>query len=272
LHLTSPRRNGYNSRMKCIALALCPVAICSTVTAGEKKAPQASAEDDSVAITATIVSTEQVRQIFGSDFNNNYTVLDVTVSPKGGKPYDVRLDDFILRSESSLDHSGPLAAGQIAGTGELVVQRTYGNRANVDSQRPIEGTKVQVKDDAKADPAFEILKKRIMVEKSTTEPESGLLFFPLSKEKPKHLVLSYKTPASRLRMTFKLGLEMQKGRGQLEAASPEFVKSPRPSNSGTVACSWGRTVCCHRSRQRHKRRRCRCQPPQRYRHQRSRPC
>ena len=193
--------------MRILPVLICPVLICPglipTLTAGEKKAPQGHAEDDGVAITATVVSPEQVRQMFGTDFDNNYTVLDVTVAPKGGKPYAVRLDDFILRSESSLDHSGPLAAGQMAGAGAVIVERKYGNRSNVDSPRPIEGTQVHIQDDATADPAFAALKKNILIEKSTTESESGLLFFPLSKEKPKNLVLSYKSPVSRLRLTFK---------------------------------------------------------------------
>jgi hypothetical protein len=179
------------------------VAVCSIVLAGEKKAPQGHGEDDSVAITATVVSVEQLTQMFGTDFGNNFTVLDVTIAPKGGKPYDVRLDDFLLRSESSLDHSGPLAAGQIGGAGALVVQRTYADRPNVESARTISGTKIEVKDDTKADPALGELKKKILIEKATAEPESGLLFFPLSKEKPKNLVLSCKTAAGKLRLTFK---------------------------------------------------------------------
>jgi hypothetical protein len=73
----------------------------------------------------------------------------------------------------------------------------------VDSQRPIAGTEVHIQDSATADPAFAALKKNILIEKSSGEPESGLLFFPLSKEKPKNLVLSYKSPISRLRLTFK---------------------------------------------------------------------
>jgi hypothetical protein len=181
-----------------LALALCPV-----LPAGDKKAPQGRGEDDSVTITATLVGIEQVRQMFGSDFDNNFTVLDVTISPKGGKPYAVQLDDFILRSESSGAHSGPLAAGQIAGAGALVVERVYGNRPNADSARPIEGTKIRIQDEEKPDPALDALKQKILIEKTTAEPESGLLFFPLSKEKPKNLILSYKTPASRLRLNFK---------------------------------------------------------------------
>lgn len=189
--------------MRILPVLICPVLICPVLTAGEKKAPQGHAEDDGVAITATVVSPERVKQMFGTDFDNNYTVLDVTVAPKGGKPYAVRLDDFILRSESSLDHSGPLAAGQIAGAGAVVVERKYGNRQSPESPRPLAGTNVHIQDDATGDPAFAALKKNILIEKSTAEPESGLLFFPLSKEKPKNLVLSYKSPVSRLRLTFK---------------------------------------------------------------------
>jgi hypothetical protein len=185
-----------------LALALCPV-LTVVLLAGEKKAPQGRGEDDSVAITATLVAPEQVRQLFGSDFDNNFTVIDVTISPRDGKPYAVQLDDFILRSESSGAHSGPLAAGQIAGAGVLVVERVYGNRPNADSARPIEGTKVRIQDEEQSDPALNALKQKILIEKSTAEPESGLLFFPLSKEKPKNLILSCKTPVGRLRLNFK---------------------------------------------------------------------
>lgn len=175
----------------------------SVLTAGEKKPAQGHVEDDSVAITATVLPAEQVRQSFGNEIANDYTALDVTIEPKGGKPYSVRFNDFILRSESSLNHSGPMSAGEIAGSGEVVVKRSYGNRQNVDSPRPIAGTKLDVEDNAGANPAFEELKQKILVEKSITAPESGLLFFPLSQEKPKHLVLSCATPAGKLRLTFK---------------------------------------------------------------------
>ena len=121
----------------------CALALCA-LCAGEKKSPQGHGEDESVAITATVLSPEQLKDAVGSDFDNNYIVLDVRVTPKGGKPYLVHLDDFILRSEPSGEHSGPfLTAGQIAGAGALVVERTYGNKANADSPRPLEGTKVK---------------------------------------------------------------------------------------------------------------------------------
>jgi hypothetical protein len=185
-------------------LVLAALALCASLCAADKKPPQGHEEDESVAITATILSPEQLRDAVGSDFDNNYIVLEVRVAPKGGMPYQVHLDDFILRSESSGEHSGPfLVASQIAGAGALVVERKYGNRPNADSARPLESTKVEMNDDAKADPALDALKKKMLSEKTVSEPVSGLLFFPLTKEKPKNLVLSYKTPRGKLRLSFK---------------------------------------------------------------------
>jgi len=178
---------------------------CSPLFAADKKSPQGQVEDDTVSIAATVLSADQLRQATGTDFDNNYTVLDVRVTPKGTTPYVLTLDDFTLRSEASGEHSGPfLSAGQIAGDGALVLERSYGNRQNADSPRPLEGTKLQMKTDAKGDSALDALKKKMLVSKNITGPVSGLMFFPLSpKEKPKNLILSCKTPKGHLRMAFK---------------------------------------------------------------------
>jgi len=174
-----------------------------TVQAADKKPPQGHEEDASVAVTATIVSPDQLVQEFGSDFHGDYIVLEVKISPKD-KDYPVHLDDFILRSESSGEHTGPfLVASQIAGAGALVVTNTYGNKANIDSPKPLQSVKVEMKDDAKPDPALDALKKRMLAEKTVSEPASGLLFFPFGKAKPRNLILSYKTPTSHLRLSFK---------------------------------------------------------------------
>ena len=185
--------------MKTVCLIL---VLCTALLAGEKKSPQGRAEDDTVAVTATILSPEQLREAVGSDLNNAYIALDVRIAPKGGKPYLVHLDDFILRSESSGEHSGPfLYASQIAGAGALEVKNTYGDRANADSPRPIEGTQVTMKG-GKADPALDALTRRMLAEQTANTPVSGLLIFPLGKEKPRNLILSCKTPTSHLRLSF----------------------------------------------------------------------
>ncbi len=88
-------------------------------------------------------------------------MLEVSLAPKGGAPYPVHLDDFILRSEQSGEHSGPFTyASQIAGAGALVVEQTYGNKQNIDSPKILEGTKVTMKDDVKGDAALDALKKK----------------------------------------------------------------------------------------------------------------
>ena len=84
---------------------------CAALPAADKKPPQGVGEDESVTIAASILDAEHVREAVGSDFNGQYTVLEVRVTPKGGMPLDVRLDNFILRSEADGDHSGPLVAG-----------------------------------------------------------------------------------------------------------------------------------------------------------------
>jgi hypothetical protein len=192
----------YNSCMRFRHLALA-VAISGVLLAADKKSPVGSGADESVALTATILSADQIKEAVGTSFNGDYTVLEVHLTPKGDKPYAVHLDDFILRSAATGDHSGPFAASQIAGAGALNIERKYGNRENPDSPRPLESTKLEMKDDDKANPALDALKKKILADKVVSGPVSGLLFFPLSKEKPKNLILSYKSLQSHLRLSFK---------------------------------------------------------------------
>jgi hypothetical protein len=184
---------------RCLLLAL---VCCALVTAADKKPAQGHGDDESVSIEATILTPEQVQQAVGSDYSGQYTVVNVRLSPKGGKPYDIHLDDFILRSQSDGDHSGPMLAEQLAGSEAMVVQRQYGARSNPEMPAMLNGMKVEMKDQGKGG-NLELLKKKILAEQASAEPQSGLLFFPLSKEKPKSLVLSCTTPAGKLRIEFR---------------------------------------------------------------------
>ncbi len=177
--------------------------MCSALIAADKRLPRGQVDDETVTITATILDAEQIRQAIGDDFNNQYTVLDIRVSPKGGMPLEVRLDNFILRSESDGDHSGPLVPSQIAGSGELIVKHKYADRSSPGNPKLLEGTTVEEKEAPEQESVMTALKKNILAEKVTADPVSGWLFFPLSKEKPKNLVLSCTTPKSKLRMQFK---------------------------------------------------------------------
>ena len=68
---------------------------------------------------------------------------------------------------------------------------------------PPEQAKVEAKDDRESDPLLYMLKRKILAEKAVTEPVTGLLFFPMEKEKPKNLALVYTTSAGKLRFKFK---------------------------------------------------------------------
>ncbi len=186
--------------------------------AGEKKLPAGEGQNEAVGLQATVLDDDHLQQIFSSDFSRMFVVVEVTLSPKGGKALDVRLDDFLLRSEQSGEHTGPLLAAQIGGEGGIVVKRPdaakrrggfgggfggimMGGGGNPGP--PPEQAKVEAKDDRESDPLLFMLKRKILNEKSVTEPVTGLLFFPMEKEKPKNLALVYTTPAGKLRFKFK---------------------------------------------------------------------
>ena len=202
-------------RIVAVALVLCA---CTVVLARERKLPVGEAANESASVSATVFDAEQLRQAVGSDFKNDYIVIEVTVHPKTSGPYAIRLDDFVLRSEMSADHSGPLLAGQIAGTGMLVVKtedpggkRKGGFSAGIGGGMigsgnvgGVETTTSEMKDGTAGSSLLDVLKEKILVEKPTSTPVTGLLFFPLdSKEKSKYLNLLCTTPGGVLRIKFK---------------------------------------------------------------------
>ncbi|MDE3197134.1 MAG: hypothetical protein KGN84_12355, partial [Acidobacteriota bacterium] len=95
--------------------------LSAAAIAGDKKLASGDASNDAVEATGVVYDAAQVEQTFGTNFQNMFTVIEMTLTPKGGKPLDVHLDDFLLRSSSTSNHSGPLAPAQIAGQDTLVV-------------------------------------------------------------------------------------------------------------------------------------------------------
>ena len=190
------------------------------VWARDKKLPSGDASNDVVNAAGTVLDLDQLRETFGSDFGNTFTVIEMTLTPRGDKPLDVHLDDFLLRSDQTGEHSGPLAPSQIAGQGALIVHQN-GNQQNrkggfsgglgpimmggggMGSAEPPPEVKTEIKNSERKDPMLEKLKLKILAEKSIGAPDTGLLFFPLEKEKPKSLELIYTTPSGKIRMKFK---------------------------------------------------------------------
>ena len=205
-----------SARILYSALLLCLAAV---TLAADKKPPAGEASNDDVSLQATVLDPEQIQQIFASDFNKMFVVVEVTLTPKTGKSVDVHLDDFLIRSEQTGEHSGPLSASQIGGQGSMVVNRGQSGQkrggfgggfggimmggGGMGAPTIQDNTKVTVKEDTEKDPLLAMLKRKILAEKTITEPVTGLLFFPLEKEKPKNLALIYTTPAGKLRFKFK---------------------------------------------------------------------
>lgn len=185
--------------MKTLLLVLLPLALLGA----DRKPPQGQVENDGVLLTATIISGEQLRELFSTDFDGHFTVMEVRLAPKAGHPVEIRLDDFLLRSNSDLSHSGPLVAAQVADTGGLAVKQTFAPRANEQAPAMLTGSQIEVKQGSGQPELLALLKQKILSEKTAAGVAQGLLFFPLEREKPKSLVLVYTTPAGKLRLQFK---------------------------------------------------------------------
>lgn len=203
-------------------ILLLPALVACLAIAADKKPPKGDAANDSVAVECTILEAAQLQQLLGSDFGGLYVVVETTLTPQAAKPLDIHLDDFLMRSEQTGEHTGPLVASQIAGSSSLVVTPTGVGGGAVGAQNTggyggfggimmgsgggmgtVQGNKSEVKTSAKKDPMLDVLKRKILTEKTTTEPVTGLLFFPMEKEKIKHLVLIYTAKQDKLRIRFK---------------------------------------------------------------------
>jgi len=194
--------------------------------AGEKKPlPPAQAANNVVDVTAkAYVGKEAVQQAVGSDLGGDIVVIDVKLIPKGDKPFVINRDDFMLRSDKDGQKSTPFAPSQIAGRGLVVsyqsagsvgiypigevpvgVRPGMGSGGSGGNSAGPDSAKATVKSgaDQKEDPLLKTLKEKVLPEKETKEPVSGMLYFLMEgKQKVKDLELLYKTPGGRLSLRF----------------------------------------------------------------------
>jgi len=204
--------------------------------AAKPKAPAVSrGENETVRLTATLYADKDaVKQLLGDELGGHYLVVAVRVEPKYGKEVNVLRDDFVMRSDRDGERTGPLAPSQIAGRGALVVTQSGARSVRGDSGGPswggIPGTggrprqlpgsggsfgsggmgdagqsraKVESGAQEKDNPLLQVLKDKALPEKKTSEAVSGLLYFPLEKQKPKDLELSYPTAEGKLLLRWK---------------------------------------------------------------------
>ncbi len=208
----------------CLALGL-------TLLAAPKGPVQSHGANEAVALDATLyLGKDAVKQVLGSDLDGYYVVVEVRLTPKS--KLDVHLDDFLLRTDKDGDKSAPFVASQIAGKGVLVVSETAGGGGMMgENQGPVwggypggplgrmpgqggtlgtaaggsgaEGT-LNSNTRTKESPLMKVLNDKILREKETDQPISGLLYFPFDiKQKAKDLELIYKTAAGKLSLRFR---------------------------------------------------------------------
>jgi hypothetical protein len=215
----------------CILLASAALAC-----AAEKGPATAEASNSSLDLTATVYcGRDAVKEQLGSDLGGYFILVKVDLTPKEGKALTVTRDDFVLRSYKDGQKSQPFAPSQIAGRSAMVVGSEGGNGMAADQGGPVWGpgpgmggppSRMPGRDGSmgsstadtssasavmqdggkqKEDPLLAVLQKKILPEKKTSEPVSGLLYFSLEgKHKPKDLVLQYNGgPYGKLKLEFK---------------------------------------------------------------------
>ena len=220
-----------HSRLPALTLVLC----FSLAGAGKKPPPSGRGESESIVVTATaLLDKEAIKERLGSDLDGHYVVVDVRIASRFGREIDVRRDDFLLRTDKDGEKTTPFAPSQVAGRGALVISQTGRGGGGImgDSGGPVwggypgstdrprrmggdggavgaggGGTEAQARVDSgageKANPLKKVLEEKILPEKKTSETITGLLYFPLEKQKAKDLELVYKAPDGKISVRFK---------------------------------------------------------------------
>jgi hypothetical protein len=188
--------------MRRTSLAILLVAIATMSQAANPAMGEAS--DASVAINARFMDAAAVQQATGSDFKGSYTVIEVTVTPKGDKALILQPDDFLLRIPSDADSSGPMVASQVYGAGSAIVLHGSQETIGITRSDPgYSGISVAKGSSSVSKEQVDALQAKMLPAKTTSEPVTGLLFFPIPKKKAKDLDLVYSSTLGKLHIKFR---------------------------------------------------------------------
>ncbi|HVW11242.1 MAG TPA: hypothetical protein VHC90_21805 [Bryobacteraceae bacterium] len=169
-----------------------------------KNPPSGKASDASVQISATFLDPAATKEATGSDFDKAFTVIQVTVTPLGGKALTVQPDDFLLRVNSNSDSSGPLTASQVYGAGGGLVLHTATATIGIDPTNMGNTGVTPSTQVSHVDPAtIKALQAKLLQSGKTTSAVTGLLFFPISKKGHRDLDLVYSSPTSKVHVDFR---------------------------------------------------------------------
>jgi hypothetical protein len=201
--------------------------VAALLAAPKRNVATAHGENEDIMITATLYADgPAVKELLGNDLDGHYMVADVKIEPKYGKETTVSRDDFLLRANDDGDHSPAFTASQIAGRTSLVLKRTpnQGATANPDySGMPIpygypggisvggrggrgpDGLTAEMKQNVPEDqenPLEKLLNEKILPEKKTGQPVTGLLYFAIEKHKLKDMELRWGGKDNRIAIKF----------------------------------------------------------------------
>jgi hypothetical protein len=177
-------------------------------------------ENEDFVLTATLhVDPEDVKDLLGSDLGGHYMVADIKIEPKYGKEVNIDRDDFLLFSTADAEKATPYVGTQIAGQDSLVVTEREGQGHPGGGGWSIGGgpivmgkgrggndqgpEKTEIKSEEKVNPLVKVLDDKMLKNAKTDKPISGLLYFPMEKEKLKDLELRYGGKENRIRVKLK---------------------------------------------------------------------
>lgn len=200
------------------------------LAAAEKKVPSNTrGENEDLILNVTLYDDPAlVKDLLGTDLQGHFIVAAVKLEPKYGKDVIVDRDDFQLRTNKDGEHTTPFAPSQIVASDAVTVSQSKGPPAaspgmvlggplvihgGALAKAPAETNQTKTPDsDAgkkedeapkKKDPLKELLEQKALPEVKTGEPVSGLLYFPMDRQKRKDLELVYGGRENRITLKFK---------------------------------------------------------------------
>jgi hypothetical protein len=188
----------------------------------KKKVPATTrGENQDLVLDVTLYDDPMlVKDLLGNDLGGHYIVAEVKVDPKYGKEIVIDRDDFTLRTEKDGDHTTPFAPSQVTEQDAVLVSRGKGPAAaspgmvlagpliitggpSTDQKNGPEVKQAPGGESKKDNPLTKLLEQKVLPETKTDKAVSGLLYFPMEKQKRKDLVLTYGPRENRITLRFK---------------------------------------------------------------------
>lgn len=201
--------------VRVLALWLLPLVLLSA--ASKKNVASAHGENEEIGLEATLyIDGDAVKEVIGNDLGGHYIVAQIKVTPKYGKTVAIDRDDYVLRTDKDGEKAHSFVGNQIAGQTALIVSGDdapkkksgwsvggpimTGSPGMPSDKGP---TKSTVKNDEQENPLKKVLDTKILPEGKTGQPVSGLLYFPMEKQKMKDLEILFGDKENRISLRFR---------------------------------------------------------------------